>query len=195
MPRIAPVLLLVFLLAGCGGGDDKTADRLTLTTPRASPAPSGSGSGSGTEQPKASPGGGSKSPPGRTGPITAGEKAVVRGWSDALRRGDVERAVGYWSVPAIASNGGDPVRLLTRGAVRVWNVSLPCGAKLESTERDSNYVLATFRLTERPGKGDCGSGVGNRVRTLFLLRDGKIIQWLRASDPRPPADTPGGTTS
>jgi hypothetical protein len=199
MPRYAPVLLLLVLIAGCGGGDDKTADRLTLTTPRETPTPSPSPSKSGgDDQAQAAPGGGSDTGDDKAagaGPITAKEKAVVRGWSDALRRGDVEAAVRYWRVPAIASNGGQPVRLLSRGAIRFWNTSLPCGAKLESVERDANYVLATFRLTERPGKGRCGSGVGDKARTLFLVRGGKIIQWLRAADPAPASETPGGSSS
>ena len=192
MPRYAPALLLLVMLAGCGGGDDKTADRLTLTTPRETATPSPSGEDQAQASPGAAKGDGK---PGGTGPVTAKEKAVVRGWADALRRGDVERAVRYWRIPAIASNGGQPVRLLDRRAIRFWNTSLPCGAKLESVERDSNYVLATFRLTERPGKGRCGTGVGHKARTLFLLERGKIIQWLRASDPEPASETQGGSSS
>jgi hypothetical protein len=104
--------------------------------------------------------------------------------------------VRYWHTPAIAANGTPPVKLLTRRAVRFFNEGLTCGAKLESVRRDSTYVLATFRLTERKGgRGRCGSGVGNEARTLFLLRGGKIVQWLRAPDPQDPADTPGGSTS
>ena len=38
---------------------------------------------------------------------------MIRGWADALRRGDVERAVGYWRTPAIAANGSQPFKLLT----------------------------------------------------------------------------------
>jgi len=176
MPRVAPVLLLVVLVAaGCGGGGGKP-DRLTLTTPKSAP-PRGESA--------ASP---SPEPVGHTGPVTARERAVVRGWADALRHGDVERAVSYWAVPATAWNGGpSPVRLLTRSAVRFWNSSLPCGARLVGVARDSNYVLATFVLTERPGKGRCGAGVGHRARTLFLLRGDKILQWLRATDP--PSET------
>jgi hypothetical protein len=179
MPRLAPVLLLVLALAGCGGGDD-AGDRAARTPapPRATPSAEPSG----------------EPAPRRDGRVTSAEEAVIRGWSDALRGGDVERAVGYWAVPSIASNGGQPYRLVSRRAVRFFNEGLTCGAKLESTARDAEYVLAVFRLTQRPG-GDCGSGVGEKARTLFLLRDGKIVQWLRASDPRPPADTPGGSTS
>jgi len=185
MPRLAPVLLLAFALAGCGsGGDDGgDADRPAQAPPRATPS----------AEPEAEPGSGSA--PRRTGPVTSAERAVIRGWSDALRRGDVDRAVGFWALPSIASNGGQPIRLQTGRAVRFFNEALPCGARLESVARDGGYLLAVFRLTERPGAGECGTGVGEKARTLFLLRDGKIVQWLRASNPRPPADTPGGTES
>jgi hypothetical protein len=190
MPRIAPVLLVCLLVvAGCGGGGDKP-DRFSLTTPKTSP-PEASSSAQPSATPSRSDGGhsGSRSSLGRTGPVTAREKAVVRGWSEALRHGDVDRATRYWDVPATVANGDQPYRLLTRRAVRFWNESLPCGAKLQSVERDSNYVLATFVLTERPGRGRCGSGVGRRARTLFLLRgERKIVQWLRATDP-PSGDT------
>ena len=43
--------------------------------------------------------------------------------------------------------------------------------------------------------GACGTGVGNKAKTLFLIRGGKIAQWLRAPDPTDPSDQPGGTTS
>ena len=187
MLRRAPVLVVMLVLAGCGGGggggDD--GDPSARTPPPATPS----------AEPQAEPRGGEQQEPGRKRPVTSEEKAVIRGWSDALRRGDVSRAARYWAIPSIASNGGQPIRLLTGRAVRFFNEGLPCGAKLESATRDARYVLATFRLTERPGAGACGSGVGEKARTLFLLRDGKIVQWLRASDPRPPSQTPGGTTS
>ncbi len=190
MPRLAAILLLpLFLLAGCGGGEgDDKPGRLTLTTPKADrgEAQAQPGSGGAKKKQRAA----------RTGPVTAAEKAVIRGWADALRRGDVERAIGYWRTPAIAANGSQPFKLLTRRAVREFNDGLTCGARLESVERDSTYVLATFRLTERKGAPvPCGSGVGNRARTLFLLRGGKIVQWIRATDPQDVSDTPGGTTS
>jgi len=186
MPRPVTILLFPLLvLAGCsGGGDEDKPGRLTLTTPKADRG-----------EPQAQPGGGAKekAPAARNGPVTAAEKAVIRGWADALRRGDVERAIAYWRTPAIAANGSQPFKLLTRRAVREFNDGLACGARLESVERDQGYVLATFRLTERKGASvSCGSGVGNRARTLFLLRDGKIVQWIRATDPPDAAD---GTTS
>jgi hypothetical protein len=179
MPRVAPVALLVLAFAGCGGGGGGQPDRLTLTTPKATPAPS---SGDPAPSPSAPKQGGDDGI-GATGPVTAREKAVVKGWADALRRGDVEKAVSYWEIPALAANGEQPVRLVSPAAVRLWNTSLPCGAKLVSVKRDARYVLATFVLTERPGEGSCGTGVGNRARVLFLVHGHKFVQWLRAPDP------------
>ncbi|MEA2312950.1 MAG: hypothetical protein QOE28_2918 [Solirubrobacteraceae bacterium] len=130
------------------------------------------------------------------GPVTRQEIAVIRGWSDTLRAGDVEAASRYWAPPAVASNGGEPYDLRTMAAVRYFNESLPCGARLESTERvQRRLVMATFRLTERRGGTGCGSGVGQRVRTVFLIQGGKIKQWIRASDPAPASQQPGGTQS
>ncbi len=184
--RLATVLLSAVLLSGCGGGGGGP-DRPSAATPKGE-----------RTAPDASPGGsgGAGEPARRTGPVTAAEKAVIRGWSDALRAGDLERAVGYWGTPAIAANGSQPFKLLTRRAVRQFNDGLTCGARLESVERDEGYLLATFRLTERKGSPSrCGTGVGNRARTLFLLRGGKIVQWVRATDPQDPADGPGGSTT
>jgi hypothetical protein len=183
MLRFAPAVLVALALAGCGGGGGDKPDRLTSTAPKTTPAPSLSPSPSSEAPATASKSGGADDGIGATGPVTAREKAVVKGWADALRRGDVERAASYWEIPAVAANGGQPIKLLSRRAVFFWNVSLPCGAKLESVQRDSTYVLATFVLTERPGKGDCGTGVGHRARTLFLVHGHKIVQWLRAADP------------
>ena len=185
MPRLAGVLLLALLaLAGCGGGEDKPDPRLTLTTPKTDEGEARAGPGEASPEPR------------RTGPVTKAEEAVVRGWTDALRRGDVERAVGYWRAPAIAANGSQPFRLVTRRAVRQFNEGLTCGARLESVERDKAYVLATFRLTNRRDRpGACSQGVGQRARVLFLLRGGKITQWIRASDPPDEGELPGDSSS
>src|SRR5829696_10401471 len=171
MPRLATVLPFALLaLAGCGGGGDgdRSADR------RASPPASAT--------PRHLPREALEKP--ATGPVTGAETAVIRGWADALRKGDVERASSYWRPPAIAANGSQPFRLVTMRAVRQFNEGLTCGARLESAERDKNYVVATFRLTDRTDRpGACGPGVGQQARTLFLLRGGKIVQWIRAADP------------
>jgi len=188
MPRLATVLLLSLLaLAGCGGGPDGDepdgAARATPTaTDRAEEAGPGRGPGSGE--------------PLLEGPVTHAETAVIRGWADALRGGDVERAASFWRIPSIAANGSQPFRLVTRRAVRQFNEGLTCGAKLESVERDKHYLLATFRLTNRKDRhGACSQGVGHRARTLFLLREGKIVQWIRAADPPSEGTLPDGQNS
>jgi hypothetical protein len=179
MPRLATVLALALLaLSGCGGGGDADRAAKRTATPTASPTP--------RTIPREDL---EKSP---AGPVTAAEEAVIRGWADALRTGDVERASSYWRPPAIAANGSRPFRLVTMRAVRQFNEGLTCGARFESAERDKNYVVATFRLTNRRDRpGACAQGVGQLARTLFLLREGKIVQWIRAADPPQDGDLPG----
>jgi hypothetical protein len=113
--------------------------------------------------------------------------AVIRAWANTLRGGDVAGAARYFSLPTVVSNGTPPIVLRSRAQVRSFNESLPCGAVLERTYREGRYTAAVFRLTERPGAGRCGTGVGGRARTAFLVRGGKIRQWRRLPDtaPRP----------
>jgi hypothetical protein len=175
MPRAGWLLPALALVAACGGGGQ---DRLDLRTPRGSPP---------VERAAPSP------PPavgGRGGrrAVTAAERAVIRGWSDALRHGSVERASRYFAVPATVANGTAPIRLGTLAQVRFFNRTLPCGAVLLRTRRARHrYVVATFRLTERPGQGECGGGTGAQAQTAFLIRRGKIVAWLRVEE-EPPVD-------
>jgi len=171
LARLAPVLLLA--LAACGGGgegDRRAATPEARETPAAmeSPAPERAPAPRGT----------------LTGPVTEAEEATIRGWADALRGGDVEAAARYFALPAGVSNGTPRIALRTQRAVRFFNETLPCGARLEATKRaERGFVVATFVLTERPGAGECGSGTGARARTAFLIRDRKIVEWLRVADP------------
>jgi hypothetical protein len=123
-------------------------------------------------------------------PAAAADVAVIRGWADALRHGKVERAVRYFAIPSVVSNGTTPIRLTSRADVRFFNRTLPCGAKVVKAEDTGAFVVATFRLTERPGPGVCGSGVGGKASTAFLIRRHRIVQWRRVLDPaavQPPA--------
>jgi hypothetical protein len=141
---------------------------------------------------------------------------VIRGWADALRSGHVGAAAAYFRIPSVFYVGsGPPVQIRSRAEAQVANAALPCGAQLISTHPAGRYVNALFRLTDRPGRGGgagCGSGVGQTARTNFLIKDGRIVEWLRAPDqpgdngsprtaPRPsappttptsPDTTPGG---
>jgi hypothetical protein len=128
-------------------------------------------------------------------PAAQADIAVIRGWTDALRHGHVVAATDYFSLPAVISNGGPAYRLTKRKQVRVFNRTLPCGAKFKEAIDTGAYVIATLVLTERPGRGKCGSGaVGNEAYTAFLIRRHKIVQWRRMVKPGPettPTPEPG----
>jgi SnoaL-like domain len=118
---------------------------------------------------------------------------VIDEWSTALREGDVEAAAEFFEIPSVAQNGTPPLPLDNREAVVAFNEALPCGAELVRAEERGEYVIATFELTERPGEGECGDGVGNEARTAFRIVDGLITEWIRAAEdlqPEPPADEP-----
>jgi hypothetical protein len=124
-------------------------------------------------------------------PASASDAAVIRGWADALRQGRIERAVRYFAIPSVVSNGTAPIKLTSRDDVRFFNRTLPCGAKVMRVEDTGAYLVARFRLTERPGPGRCGSGVGGEASTAFRIRRHHIVEWRRVVEPAPDA-TPAG---
>jgi hypothetical protein len=111
---------------------------------------------------------------------------VIEKWSDELRAGDVLAASERFAIPSIVQNGTPPIRLTDRRQVEAFNRSLPCGAELTEAIDSGRYTIATFELTERPGPGKCGDGVGETAQTAFLIRDGLIAEWRRV------VDAPGG---
>jgi hypothetical protein len=115
--------------------------------------------------------------------------AVVRGWADDLRRGDIDAASARFALPAVVANNTPELTLETRAEVRFFNASLPCGGEVTAIVSHAGYLIATIALTERPG-ATCGDGVGGVARTAFLVRDGKITRWLRlpGGDALPRAD-------
>jgi hypothetical protein len=117
---------------------------------------------------------------------------VVRAWADAQRASDVDRATALFALPAVVFNGGDhPVTLRSSAEVRSFNASLPCGGRVLATERRAAFVVATFRLTDRPGSR-C-DGPGGIARAAFKVRQGRIVEWLRvpaAIAPAPGASPP-----
>ena len=107
---------------------------------------------------------------------------VIDAWTRALDRGDIDAAARYFAIPADTQNG-IALRLHSRDDARAFNQSLPCGAELLSAKQKGTYTIATFRLTERPGAGKCGSGAGARAATAFLIEDGAIAEWRRVPLP------------
>lgn len=127
--------------------------------------------------------------------------SVIRHWADALRRGDVRTAAGFFEIPSVFATGPDQeVTIHSLAQAEAANAALPCGARLISVTRVGGpLVQALFRLTGRPGRGgsSCRPGAGGTARTNFVIRAGRIRVWLRASDqpgdnPGPPASGSGG---
>jgi hypothetical protein len=165
--------LLATGFAACGGPSD--SERFSLTTP-------------GVDKPVVREIEGSEKP--RTGKPTHQEISVIRGWADALRAGHVDKASAFFALPAVVADGVNPTRRLAdRAAIREFNRGLPCGAKLVGTKRGADsFVVATFKLTERPGPGQCGKGTDQLAATIFLVEKHHIVQWLRAADPAQPPE-------
>jgi hypothetical protein len=166
---LLPVLALG--LGACGGMSDE--ERFSLRTP-------------GTDDPIVREIEGSEKL--RRGKPTPAELRVIRAWADALRAGHVVEAANLFAVPALVADGASPKRRLAdRAAILDFNRSLPCGAVLVDARRgEPSFVVATFRLTERPGAGKCGTGVGRLADTIFVVDRRHIVQWIRGADPVQP---------
>jgi hypothetical protein len=166
-PLAFAALGLAMGLAACGGGGAKRQASTARTQTTTTTAPRT------TRLPR---------PP---GVHDADRRAVrvIRGWVDAERRSDLARAAAYFALPAVVANAGPPLLLRTRAAVRLWNASLPCGARLLEAVAFRGYTIARFRLTTRPGQR-CDS-TGGTASTAFKLRGGRIAQWVRVDDANP----------
>lgn len=114
---------------------------------------------------------------------------VIRSWADELRSGDVSAASDRFSIPTVVQNGTPPLVLRSRQQVETFNQSLPCGARLTAATRSGRYTIATFVLTERPGPGQCGNGVGEAAKTAFVIHNGHITEWRRVVDAEPTGPT------
>jgi uncharacterized protein YceK len=138
-------------------------------------------------------------PVGQDGPAAApAELAVVRRWAAALQAGNLQAAAGYFHLPSLFDDGaGSVVIIHTLPEAEVVNATLTCGAKVISAFRQGRFINVLFRLTERAGRGGgpaCGSGVGLSARTIFLIRDGQIVRWLRAASRPGDPGVPGSSS-
>jgi hypothetical protein len=168
-PRVVlPALLLAALtFCACGGGDDDGGGATDARTVPRVTIP-------------------------RT--VAPADARTVRAWADALRHGDEAGAARYFAPGSRVANGGEPLRLRTTAAARAFNHSLPCGAVVTQVEPSAHgFVIATFRLTERPGAGSCGDGTGHTARVALRIADGRISDWIRLEEvPTSPPDGDGG---
>jgi len=167
MRRILPLLALLSLGATACGTDE--AARMRLSTPpehkAAEPLPEVA-----REQADAVRAA-------RVRPTQADAERIaplLRGWANALRRSDNERAAAFFSLPVIVAQG-TAQRLETHAQVKAFNVQLPCGARLLKVDHVQRYVVGTFRLTLRPNH--VCTVKGHRVRVAFVLRGRKISEW------------------
>jgi hypothetical protein len=178
MPRVGWLATAMTALAvgaaACGGGDD--GDRRVGPAPTATAGSDEPATPERTAEPESTPGA-------ESAPPDPADVRIVRAWADTLRHGRVRAAARYFAIPSLVSNGTPPIKLETRAEAEFFNETLPCGARLIDTEpAPHGFFIATFRLTERPGPGECGSGTGETARTAFRIRDAHITDWLRVQD-------------
>jgi hypothetical protein len=115
-------------------------------------------------------------------------ESVVRGWTEALYKGQYERAANYFARGAIVQQS-QTVVLTTHIKALAFNLSLPCRAKVTGVRQEPRGVLlASFKLF--PGRGG-GCARGGTARVRFFIRHGKIESWRQL----PQAPTPPGQSS
>lgn len=166
MRRLAPLLLLTAVLAGCG--DDNGLDYSLRTPPPYV-------------------GGVSIAPKGQkavdrrmTRADALRYKPVIAGWADAVRRGDLGTAANFFDLPALVYQPGKAaLQVNTPQIAAAFNAALPCGAQLVSTKPDGRYVVGTFVLVSM-GNARC-TGEGSLARVGFVFGDQrhprKFTEW------------------
>jgi hypothetical protein len=169
----APAIAAALTLAACGGS---TADHATR-------APTGSSASPATRPAAPQKDYTNYYPPGtHKAPRQAVE--VITKWSTELRAGHIRRAASYFAIPVVVQNATPPLKLTSRKDVLEFNRTLPCGVHVVKTIAGTQYTVATFVLTERPGSAGCGA-TGKLVAAAFLLSHGKIKEWRRVLVPPP----------
>ena len=131
------------------------------------------GCGGGSDDPKPAP---------KPGDTASGE-TVIRGWTEAMYRGDFEKAARYFAKDAIVQQV-ETIYLRTHEDAVAFGRSLPCRAKVTSIEPEPRGVLlASFELFPGIG-GTCPDGGNARVR--FFIRKGLIESFHQLPDkPKP----------
>jgi len=120
---------------------------------------------------------------------------VIRGWTDALREGNIDRASMFWGLPAKIQNATPVLTLRSRDDVRAFNLSLVCGAILTAAGKAKQFTILKMRLAQRRG-AHCGKGTGKQARTAIRVHDGKIVEWYRLpDDPELPGAQQGPATT
>jgi hypothetical protein len=163
--RPLALLFLLVALAGCGASNDRRA-QTQETKPRTIPTPEIRG---------LSP----LIPTEAVGPPPRGASKVIEDWAAAVRRGDWGHAADLIARGAHVQTGPDVERLTTRNLALAWNISLPCGARVERIGGAKGYAIVRFRLMQRR-EGACGD-IGEVARTAIRVADGRIVGWYALS--------------
>jgi hypothetical protein len=108
------------------------------------------------------------------------EGVLIRDWLMAVKKGDYDHAADFFARGAIIDQG-QPFRLETRAAARLFNAGLPCHANLIRLEDEGDVVLATFRLLPGPG-GPCEG----RVQVRYTIVDGRFTEWRQLPEGEEP---------
>ena len=109
---------------------------------------------------------------------------VVRAWSKALNANDNEAAANLFAHDARIVEGSVSVPLVSHELAVEFNNSLPCAGKVVALDVAKNgSVTATFVLGHRP-KHTC-DGPGEKAAALFVVKNGKIVRWMRVPVPKP----------
>lgn len=190
---------LALALGACGDDDRKSAGPQSPTNQRAPdttvPAPADRGAGA-----LALPAGVPTKPSSDGAP--GASRRTIDGWLRALRAGEIPRAAEFFGQPSKVQNGTPVLTLDSRRERVVFNLSFPCGAKVETYGTNGPYTIIDFVLTERRG-GDCGGAAGQLARGAIRVKGGRITEWYRLADdpdadpseppltPRPPQIDPG----
>jgi predicted small lipoprotein YifL len=152
--RVLITLVLLGLLAGCG----EEGPHYELTTPPPS-------AGAFPLEPK-----------GRAKledrPMTQADalklRTSIKGWADAVARGDLETASDYFDLPTIVSQPGQPIiELRTPAVAKAFNVSLSCALRLISVKPDGRYVIGAFFNDTLEGRTCPAAGGVSRIGFVF----------------------------
>jgi hypothetical protein len=178
--RLAALLAICAIAAGCGDSDGPAAPTTTAAgdTTSAAPAPATTGvppvSTAGTE------------------PVPPAMARVVHAWSDAVNRNDNAAAAALFAPGAIVRQSQE-YRLVDAEAATTWNDGLPCAGNVVELRMVDTAVVATFVLGERP-EHRCDAP-GARAGAAFVIENGLITLWQQVAvpDDGTPAGTPTTT--
>ena len=114
---------------------------------------------------------------------TPSGQAVIHSWTEAMYRGQFDKAARYFAPDAIVQQV-ETIVLRTHEDAVAFGRSLPCRAKVTSIKPEPHGVLlASFELFPGIG-GTCPDGGSARVR--FFIRKGLIESFRQLPDkPKP----------